>query len=325
MDGSGNIDEGYDYARNIAGLDFASFTDHGPTGPAWRNNVQAMERHNHTNDFVTLLGFEWSDSRHGHRNVYYRGEDGPELPPLSDNMVSLWNWLDRQPFRAMTIPHHPNTDSEVKGPDGKAVWGPMDWSVVNDKYQRVVEIFQKRGSFEAPGGPNSDLLIDRRDVGSSVQTALAKGHRLGFIASTDTHYGRPGADRGLAAVIGETLSGDAIWDGIFNRSCYATSGPRILLFFTVNGNEMGREINANVGSSARHVKWRAIGTGPIKTVDLLRNNIVVKTWKGNHYEDLADELTWSDQLNEVEWWYVRVTQEDRAMAWSSPIWFVAHK
>ncbi len=319
-DAVGDPDEAYGYARRFLGMDFAGLSDHSPRGDNWRRTIEVGNRHNEAGRFATIPGFEWSDSVRGHRNAYYRGDQGPEQPKLPDNMESWWAMFDEMGIRVLTVPHHPNTDSGVKLADGRLAWGPVDWSKINHKYQRVVEICQARGSFEVPGGPVPELRVRASDRGSSVQTALAAGHRLGFIGSTDTHSGRPGTGPARCAVLSKELRREALWDAMYDRACYATTGQHLLVQFSLNGRPMGSEITAATAAEKREVKWRAIGTGPIKRVDLLRDNEVAKSWEGEGREDLEGAFVREEPLTGTEWWYLRVIQEDTEMAWSSPIW-----
>ncbi len=319
-DAVGDPDQAYAYARRFHGLDFAALSDHSPRGPKWRRIIEVGNRHNVTGRFVTILAFEWSDPVRGHRNAYYRGDTGPEHPKgMRHNMDTWWRFFDTKDTRVLTIPHHPNTQSTAKRPDGKPVWGPVDWSVVNHKYQRVVEICQNRGSFEVPG-PRPDLRVVRDDCGASVQAALAKGHRLAFIGSTDTHSGRPGTGQARCVIISKAFSRAGLWDALYARRCYATTGRHILVSFTVNEQPMGSELTATTPTMQRRLQWRVIGTGPLKRVDLLRNNQVIKSWPGEGKDDAAGRLTYDEPVTATEWWYVRAIQEDTELAWSSPIW-----
>ena len=53
-------------------------------------------------------------------------------------------------------------------------------------------------------------------------------------------------------------------------------------------------------------------------VELLKNNQVIQTWEPG--SDACD-VTWADSDRSAsDYYYVRVTQPDEHMAWSSPIW-----
>jgi hypothetical protein len=319
-DAVGDPDQAYRYARNFFGLDFAGLSDHSPRGARWEHAMEVANRQNRPGRFVTLLGFEWSDPKAGHRNIYYRGDAGPDQPTgLKSNMTPWWDWLAEQDIEAVTIPHHTNTQAAQIKANGEPAWGPADWSVINHRYQRVVEICQNRGSFEVPGGPIRELRVLRKDCGASVQTALAEGHRLGFIGSTDTHSGRPGNGAARCAVLAAELSRTAVYDAIHNRTCYATTGPHIIVIFSVNQQPMGTEIVADGADAPRTVTWRAVGTCPIARVDLLRNNRVVRTGEPDT-DDVSGRYTDDSALAEKEWWYLRVIQSDGNLAWSSPVW-----
>ena len=220
----------------------------------------------------------------------------------------------------LTVPHHPNTQAAELLDDGTPAWNAVDWSVINHDYQRVVEICQARGSHEVPGGPIPEMLVTEKDAGASVQTALAMGHRLAFIGSTDAHTGRPGDDMGRVIVICPELTREAIWDALYDRRCYATSGPRILLDFRLNGELMGREVTLDDAGTPRRIQWRVIGEGPLRKIDLLANNIVIDSIEGKGRDELTGDITIQSPLKETEWYYLRVFQEDGEMAWSSPIW-----
>lgn len=319
-DAVGDPDLAYDHARRFCGLDFAALSDHSPHGAKWKRIIEVGNRHNKPGEFVTILAFEWSDPRRGHRNAYYPGDLGPEQPRLPNNMEAWWKFFDDRKVRVITIPHHPNTQSSAKRPDGQSVWGPMNWSVINHKYQRVVELNQNRGSFEVPGGPIPELRVVRADCGSSVQAALAKGHRLGFIGSTDAHNGRPGSGPARCVILSNSFTRRGLWEALYRRRCYATSGAHILVLFTLNGQPMGTEFQAENAAAPREVAWRVVGTGPIRRIDLIRSNKVVMSWNGNGQADLASRFRFVEPLKHTEWWYLRVIQEDTQMAWSSPVW-----
>lgn len=312
-DGIGDPDNAYLYGRRIAGLDFGALSDHDPKEPSttWTKLRHVANRYNQPGRFVTLLGYEFSsDLADGHRNVYYQ-QDGPGEPNVSNNMEELWAYLDSNNLQALTIPHHPN----AAAPNG--TWKPTNWSLVNTEYQRLVEIFQGRGSFELPG-PDPELKVREPDHGASVQVALDLGHRIGFIGSTDGHYGMIGTPTGVTGVYSSTLARKNIFDRMYARQCYAVSGDRMLLFFTVNGRPMGSELRL-APKTKLVIKWRAIGQTAIKRVDLLRNNDVFKSWLGGAAADMTATVN-ATRLSGREWWYLRVIQTNGELGWTSPIW-----
>ena len=121
---------------------------------------------------------------------------------------------------------------------------PINWDLHDPSLSPVVEIYSHWGSDEYFGNP---LQCREVDVNPHcfVDVALKRGHRMGFIGSTDEHGGAPGdgvtflnpLGAGLACVWAPELSRESIFDALRDRWCYATTGARIVLKFTVNGLE----------------------------------------------------------------------------------------
>jgi hypothetical protein len=112
----------------------------------------------------------------------------------------------------------------------------------------------------------------------------------------------------------------SIWDAIYHRTVYATTGERIYLEFAINGQPMGSEID---NGTAATIEARAIGTDVIERVDVVKYD-GTGGWR-NLYEAAPGNFFWDDVivdsgLSENSLYYLRITQEDGHMAWSSPIW-----
>jgi hypothetical protein len=196
------------------------------------------------------------------------------------------------------------------------------------RYQPFVEITQNRGAFETdrPGGTT---VIGGR--GASVQDALALGCRLGFVGGTDNHYAQPGSSRcakggvdfhdhvtgGLTGVFASALTREAILAALWARRCYATTGARMLLYFRVDGHMMGEEFTAAV----EHVRvaGRIVGTAPVARVEVVRNNEVVHTQSGEGRVSRLDHRALL-AASGTTYIYLRVTQEDGQVGWTSPVW-----
>jgi hypothetical protein len=116
------------------------------------------------------------------------------------------------------------------------------------------------------------------------------------------------------AVYAPELTREALWEAMWARRVYATTGERILVDLRADGKMMGGELKSDMPPG---VVAQVAGTAPLHQVELIRNGQVVKT-QGT--SDLDLELSWRDTNLERCYYYLRVTQADGEMAWSSPIW-----
>jgi hypothetical protein len=62
----------------------------------------------------------------------------------------------------------------------------------------------------------------------------------------------------------------------------------------------------------------------LAAVELIRNGAVIYSLSGAGKEDAQFEFRDTAPVDGTNWYYVRATQTDRSLAWSSPIW-VAYK
>ena len=116
------------------------------------------------------------------------------------------------------------------------------------------------------------------------------------------------------------------------RRCYATTGDRIVLDFTMNDLPMGSDLPVALATHGhRAFKMLVAGTHRIDTVEILRNNQVVfstspdsDTWEGQWQdEEQLAPLTLTPTFagdHPFVFYYLRVTQGNRQQAWASPIW-----
>ncbi len=317
--GTGTTTEFFEWGRDNAGLDFCAPANHynwrfEVTDEIWQELVDTCNKFNDPGRFATMVSYEWGGARgSGHKNVYYRGDYGEFAywyRGEHNSPEGFWESLKGRDV--LTVPHHSKS------------W--IDWSYRNDEHQRLVEICSNWDIAEE-AGPRS------------VQDALAMGHRLGFVGGTDSHYGL--ANQGsyhvndgnaLACVMATELTRDAIWQALYERRCYATTGDRIVLDFSMNGHPMGTDIPVELdGMEPRSFLLRVAGTYRIDLVEIIRNNEVVfsaepgkDTWEGEWTDNdslspIAFEPTYSYDSPFV-FYYMRVTQGNRQKAWASPIW-----
>ena len=331
-DAVGRPEDAYEYARYISGLDFYAMTDHsGPidtmvsrlTQKEWKEYCDLAERHHLPGQFVTLHAYEASFyAPYGHHNVYFRDQPGPLLDPDTVTLPELWKAL--KAGQALTIPHH-----ALKMPD------PIDWGTAhNPEFRRNFEIYSGHGLSEEYD-PTHPLAFEQSlftnpgtttKTGMSAQRAWIEGYDLSTIASSDDHRAHPGQPEfGLAAVRAGSLTREGVFDALYGRRTYGTTGVRIILDFDIDQVSMGGTLSATGPVS---IRLRAVGTDVIDSVQVLRHRKGHPGFQIIRDESPAKEqvvLSFSDGgFTEDAVYYARVRQRHRvresiAMAWSSPI------
>ncbi|MHB1001585.1 MAG: DUF3604 domain-containing protein [Armatimonadota bacterium] len=335
--GMGSRKENYDFARGAGGLDFYALTDHEYQINENRisDYMELADNYNEDGRFVCLPAFEFTSLLYGHRNVYFkdsggtiinstRGWGGPTFDP--DKAVSpeeLWSALDEVGVQSITIPHHPSATSH-----------PCSWSFYNPKYDRLVEIYSCWGSSEYYGDFPRGVSDRYRTL--NVRDALKRGLRMGFAASADGHDGHPGDAQspmikhhhifhhlgsGLTAVLCNDLTRASVFDALYNRRCYATTGVPMVLSFDINGMIMGSEIPSLPNGQPPVLNIQCKGTNGIDHIRIVKNGTVAETifCHGEHeyqYEWVDSKYAAGDICN----YYIRIVQVDKESAWSSPIW-----
>jgi hypothetical protein len=220
-------DQSFRMVYDVAGLDFAGLSDHAENflEGDWWTVIKHADLWNQPGRFVVFPGYEWASRKYGHKGVFFQdtaqADPGALFGARGNTPVELWQHLGER--RAVAIPRHVSS--------ARTGAKPTDWSFRNDHFQRLVEIFQRRGSYEFDGAPYpppaENFTPDR-----SVRAALDQGHRLGIIASPD-HV-----------------------------------GARLDLWMTVNGAPQGSEITA---TGAVHVEATVHGSVPGLELTLVSN------------------------------------------------------
>ena len=208
-------------------------------GAVWQDTQAAAARHDAPCDFSTFVGYEWSGMAgmaNLHRNVLFRS-DAVMAHPVSARDArtpeALWDALDVQcrggvaGCEAITIPHNSNLSEGQMFSATLATGELMTREVARQRqrYERLVELVQHKGSSECYGGvgsqdelcvferlPYSSFLQkylpffgeapadDSRYVREALREGLRQQERLGinpfmtgFVGGTDTHTGTAGA------------------------------------------------------------------------------------------------------------------------------------
>ncbi|MCD6359346.1 MAG: DUF3604 domain-containing protein [Armatimonadetes bacterium] len=357
-DGIGSAEDYYACMRDHNRLDFGAISDHDhdyeTTDEDWEVIQRVTAEANQSGRFVTLLGYEWAKWRRngdGDRNVYYDSDylpmyrSGDEHYPTPADLFGAL-----REHRCIVIPHHPASTGN---------W--CDYKDHDPEKERLVEIYSIWGSSERsvhdgnpypmryPRCPRTGFCDVPLDAGEKpegfVQRALAMGRRLGFTGGGDDHDGHPGDPiatgaepfrhrDGLMAVWAPELTRAAIFQAMYDRRTYATTGARIIALFSVGEAPMGGELSVADHpdlAHARTVTAYIVGQTRLAEVEVIRNNETVHRVFGDGSE-LELEWTDTDPLEEIAltpvdegeprfvFYYLRVLQSDGEMAWVSPVW-----
>lgn len=277
----GSLERSIDVAREH--LDFFSFTGHAswhdmPEMPGerhmkWVNGFKVHSEHwpktrkmiqeANSDSFVALLGYEWHSSYYGDYCLIFP-EDQPDLY-LPDNAADLLAFAKRK--GAFAIPHH------VAYKQG---WRGANWQYFDPSVTPVVEIFSEHGCTESDRAPYPMILHSNggRSTSNTVQYQMKQGLRFGFVASTDDHFGYPGAyGEGVAGAWATDLSAGSLFEAIRARRTFAATGDRIALEFMMNGAAMGAELPS---AAVRQAEVAVRGEDAVHMVELVKNGKVVK-------------------------------------------------
>lgn len=262
--GTGSVEEYFAYGRDVAGLDFIAHcaNDFQITSAAYAETVEAVRHFHQPGRYVPFLAYEWSGNTPsgGDHNVYYLADDQPI------HRSSHWQIADRS--------------------DEATDRYPIDrlHTTMADRQDVLI--------LPHIGGRRANLDFHRADFGPVIEIqsvhglfwwfaeeALRRGLRVGFIAGSDDHTGRPGSTLptsadihfgmrgGLIAAYAERLDRESLWEAIRARRVYGTTGERIIVNLTADGRPMGAEYATH---RAPRLAMTVIGTAPLERVELYR-------------------------------------------------------
>jgi hypothetical protein len=308
---------------------------------AWKQICHHVAEFNEDQRFSTFLGFQidMSDENMGLEQLVYAKDNKPLLRKKDlkgggiKKLVKGLTPKDGFAFPSFTM----------------ASQYSFDFSMQDKELQPVVEIFNAWGSSEGTQKEGNQFPIEGKGKNAlnaksagSIIKALNEGYRFGFIAggyddrgiysslfdAEQTQY-----TGGLCAVLAHDHSRDAIIDALYRRSCYATTGSRIVLGFSIAGSSMGEVLNTKSKPGLvinRHISAYIAAPDTIKSVELILNGEVLKSFnpKNSRFEFTYDDM---QSLHEIAlktenqefafiYYFLKVTETSGHCAWSSPIW-----
>ena len=319
--GDGSLFDAYRYARDAAALDFLGVTDHthDVVEPyAWWRVQKTADLFQVRDAFAAFYAYERSvEYPNGHRNVLFVRR-GAQVLPIEYDEANGWEGAERlfwylRRNGGSSIPHTIATTSGT------------DWRDNDPEVENLLEIFQgMRDTYEYAGAPSPKRLTPSpasRQESSGLRplgfasNALAKGYRLGFIASSDhmsTHIS-------YACILAEKLTLESLREGMKARRAYAATDNIVLdVRYTGSDGEhlMGEEFTSR---APVRVRAKVLGTAAVARVDVVRNGKIVYTATPDKAELEFEYVDTSPPAGEA-YYYVRVMQSDGEMAWGSPAW-----
>ncbi|REK30216.1 MAG: DUF3604 domain-containing protein [Planctomycetota bacterium] len=312
-------DDLYRYGDDVCNYDFFALSDHGvhlrntdadDGNYYWWLNLKLADLYHVPGSMSVLYNFEWTmDFPNGHRNVIYPARPTVLLDremEASRDLVKGWKLLDEAKARAITIAH-------TSADPGQGT----DWSDHDERYQRVMEIFQSaRGSYEHEGCPRQFHRTQNKQ--GFYWKCLERGYHIGVICSSDHGYGVA-----YACVYAEENSREAIWQAMYDRRCYGSTTYGLVLDVRSDDHWMGEAWQA---AEAPQLEINVEGAAPLRSVEIIGRSQVLHA-EGSVEEPLRKrrhQIRWSDpdwnQQTGEQWYYVRVIQTDDEIAWSSPVW-----
>jgi hypothetical protein len=312
MNVDGSIQDTYRYALDVAQIDFLGISDHDQDilkhrydrdqrplqNYMWWQAEKLADLFHAPPRFTALYGYEHGGSyqvRGGHKNIMYTQRGNPCIE--DDSPEDLFKALEGRD--AIAIPH--------QLADGGSA---ADWNKWNGRWEPVAEMFQARGSYEYLDGPR---MAQVQREGNYLWDALAKGVRVGVIASSD-HGLTHGA---YAGVYAKARTREAVLGAMRARRTYAATDT-ILLDLRLGDHLMGEELETDASPT---LNVRIVGTAPLRRVDIISDGKFVYTRTREPAAPTDEfEVMLDMEPGQSSYFYLRCIQENDEMAWSSPIW-----
>jgi len=308
--GTGSAREYFEFGRDRAFLDVMGHqgNDFQITGAFWRDLNDLTRELDKPGRFVAIPGYEWSANTAvgGDRNVHFRHEGETIHRSSHAQIADAGDMVDEHTdahtaadlFRALA-----GRDCVVAAHVGGRY---ADVTLAHDgRLETAVEVHSAWGTFEW-------ILHD----------AFAKGYRVGIVANSDGHKGRPGACTpgasffgsmgGLTCFLAPRLDRDAIFETMRRRHHYATTGNRMILAVeattarpavlferdpdvfpdtrVADTRQLMMGDIAEVAGDEVELAIEVVGSAPIERVDILDGTRVLETIRPFREADLGARI-----------------------------------
>jgi len=305
------------YALDVAPLQFIAITNHTrDTDPyPWWRTQKVIDLFYVPGRLATIYAYERSNSMvgGGHRNVFFLKRGWPVIKadylfPPPDRAAQTPDKALYPKLRgkdAFCIPHTPGYIRRLSR---------GTWTFNDPQVEPLAELIQAyRRDYEQPGQPrwSGARLKGKLAAEASLWYALARGYKIGFIASSD-HFS---THLSFACAWAEGATREQIFEALRARRTYAAT-DKIVLDVRLGEKLLGETAKMGKGTS---LSIHARGTGPIAEVQVVHGGKII--WRSEPGKaEFEAKVPIRRGPDAPGFYYVRLRQSDGNMAWSSPIW-----
>lgn len=313
--GAGSVEEAFQYASQVDGLDFFAVTDHSDSfdnadmgaidadgadiSADWAAGKQAAA--SVTNgDFVGLFGFEMTwpeDKQLGHISTFNTpGWQTRDQEAFTNVTAALENY-----YKALTAV--PGSVSQFNHPD--TVHGDFErFDHYSPQYDAAVSLLEVAGE---------DGVVDC----GYYDLALDKGWHVAPTNNQNNHNGQWGdASDARTVVLAKDLTEESLYAAMKDRRVYATQDSDLAIFYELNGTVMGsilpKSEEAEITVFLSDPTDEAIGS-----VEVVADGgeAIARQWVETPTKMLELSVPGG-----CSYYYLRVTQPDGDVAVTAPVW-----
>lgn len=313
--GAGSVEEAFQYASQVDGLDFLAVTDHSDSfdnadmgaidadgadiSADWAAGKQAAA--SVTNgDFVGLFGFEMTwpeDKQLGHISTFNTpGWQTRDQADFENVPTALENY-----YKALASV--PGSVSQFNHPD--TVHGDFErFDHYSPQYDAAVSLLEVAGE---------DGVVDCE----YYDLALDKGWHVAPTNNQNNHNGQWGdASDARTVVLAKSLTEEALYAAMKDRRVYATQDSDLAIYYELNGTVMGGII-----PKSEEAEITVFLSDP---TDEAIGNVEVVTDGGavlvSEYVETPSQVLELPASGGRSYYYLRITQPDGDVAVTAPVW-----
>ena len=313
--GAGSVEEAFQYASQVDGLDFFAVTDHSDSfdnadmgaidadgadiSADWAAGKQAAA--SVTNgDFVGLFGFEMTwpeDKQLGHISTFNTpGWQTRDQEAFTNVTAALENY-----YKALTAV--PGSVSQFNHPD--TVHGDFErFDHYSPQYDAAVSLLEVAGE---------DGVVDCE----YYDLALDKGWHVAPTNNQNNHKGQWGdASEARTVVLAKDLTEESLYAAMKDRRVYATQDSDLTVYYQLNGAVMG-----SILPKSKEAEITVFLSDP---TDEAIGNVEVVTDGGavlvSEYVETPSQVLELPASGGRSYYYLRITQPDGDVAVTAPVW-----